>query len=52
MTRDEFRKKMEATQRLADARLKKTTVESIIEQVDVSNGTGDVTIPAGQAACD
>jgi len=50
MKKKEFERKMSVTQRLADCRLSRDTVESIIEQVDACNGIGDVVVPAGQAA--
>lgn len=50
MKKTVFSQKMSVTQRLADCRLSRDTVESIIEQVGACNGIGDVVIPAGQAA--
>jgi polygalacturonase len=50
MKKTVFSRKMSVAERLADYRLSRDTVESIIEQVDACNGIGDVIIPAGQAA--
>jgi len=44
MKKKEFWRKMSVTQRLADCRLSRDTVESIIEQVDACNGIGDVVV--------
>lgn len=50
MSKKDFARKMVTTQRLADSKLSKATVESIVSQVDACNGAGTVSIPAGQLA--